>query len=406
MRIIDIFFFEKPFLRKIFLPSNLVYLTVFVYFIFPYSFYQLGFSPHTALILLSFFICFLLKDFDFFIPKEKFFIILLSLIFLLKFIYFPYLSSPNTRGLIFSFSLFLLIRKYFSQIIEKKLSILIFSFIFLTIFFCFGQVFIGGDFYGYKNFSGPSSQNYAVGLGNWSNLSCLLMVPFVLFVILKGINSKKFVYLSIAILGSMCIYYTYSRAGWLCLLMALFFHLLLTRNIIVFTKATLIVAISFFLAFSMKNTTSNYGPGGEDSGGRWNLTDYSANTRLATLAISIKAIKSNPLFGIGSFENFYSENYNYIDTKNIDPRQSINTHNAYFQFLSENGIVCSLIFFSYLIFLLKKILLHPGPYHYFLMPCFFGMLFFLIFHDGFHERFFWAILGALSSYSYKKSNYK
>lgn len=392
-------------LKNHFNPVNCLFFAICTYFLFPYTFAFFGFSPHVFFIVLAFFLTLWSRKKIFFLPNEIFFIFLLIIIFFIKYLFVYDSISNHLRPLSISFLFFLLIRRYFFFINRQYIKIFILIYLFLTIALVFGQVLFGDFFFIYQNFSEPASKIYAVGLANWSNLSALIMIPFAFLTIIKSFKSEKKSYIIVAMASSASIYYTMSRAGYLALLVTLITHLLITKNKIFFKKALLLIFVSFFFAYSIPTKVSPYAPFENSSAGRWTLSDYSSNTRIKTFLISIKAFSSSPLFGIGNFEKFYSMNSNTVEfTKNIDARPAINPHNAYTQFLSENGLIVSAIFIAYIVFLISKIISTPSPYHEILMPYFVGMMVFFLFHDGFHERIFWIVLGIWSSHLFKKEN--
>lgn len=87
-----------------------------------------------------------------------------------------------------------------------------------------------------------------------------------------------------------------------------------------------------------------------------NEDNNSASLRIMTWDASIQVIKNNPIIGVGVGDAYDALKEEYRKKRYVTPyRDTLNSHNQYFQFFVECGIVALIIFFSQLLLLLKEI---------------------------------------------------
>lgn len=172
------------------------------------------------------------------------------------------------------------------------------------------------------------------------------------------IIKNKLLKILIVILLSIAIFQVSSRAGVATLIMVVLFYLYKRLSKRLFTVASALIMLVIFPVLLMlnprlKNTakkimTSSINFHNEDSN--------SASLRLMTWDASLQIIKSHPpVFGVGVGDAYNVLKEEYRKKRYVTPyKNSLNSHNQYFQLLVECGILGFVLFVCQLVFLIKE----------------------------------------------------
>lgn len=168
------------------------------------------------------------------------------------------------------------------------------------------------------------------------------MMPLPFALVLSGIHWRyRFLALGIFILGSMGLFFTYSRAGWLCYALSLaivFFLRLLAANLKFRTYLMVIIVLVFGIAGSVILGTNN------PIRNRLTADDKgSAYVRIPLMQVAFNMIQAHPVLGVG-LNNYCEVHTRYDDTtENVTSHFPLPVHNMYLQLTAETGIPSLLI---------------------------------------------------------------
>ncbi|HUR31331.1 MAG TPA: O-antigen ligase family protein [Saprospiraceae bacterium] len=197
---------------------------------------------------------------------------------------------------------------------------------------------------------------------------CLgILLPFVWFL------RKYFTHLSgkllwIASIGliTIGIYFSYTRAAWLCIPVAVVvFWIIRLRLMRVVIPIALALVILFIARMSYDNTYLEYAPDFEKTithkqfddvlSATYRLEDISSVERIYRWVAGFYMIKEKPIAGFGP-SSFYNAYHNYVDrhftTYVSDNPEHSGMHNYYLMVAVEQGIIGLLIFLFLIIFVL------------------------------------------------------
>ena len=197
---------------------------------------------------------------------------------------------------------------------------------------------------------------------------CLgILLPFVWF-LRKFFTKFSGTLLWIATIGLMTIgiYFSYTRAAWLCIPVAVIvFWIIRLRLMRVVIPIALAIVILFIARMSYDNTYLEYAPDFEKTithkrfddlvSATYRLEDISSVERIYRWVAGFYMIKEDPLTGFGP-SSFYSAYHNYVDrhftTYVSDNPEHSGMHNYYLMVAVEQGIIGLIIFLALVIFVL------------------------------------------------------
>lgn len=305
---------------------------------------------------------------------------------------------------------------YFSYFIFRKknpkilLKFLILSTFLVSINGIFQQINGTGFIRGYSLIKVPC-YNFSAMCSTFNHYNGLASFLVIMFFINFGIclekinNSKKtgisfsdiLYYLNI-ILITYCISMTYSRGGWISLLIGFLIMIAIiscmnknSRPLILSSVFLILFIVALFFASPLRERLLFIFKGGDAS-------------RLGTWKTALTMFKESPLLGkgIGTYMNYLPR---YTDVRSYQY-----AHNSYLQLLVETGILGLIAFLLILIQWLKNSLnfIMHNKENYIFLGIFCGLCAFLI-HSFFDNQLFslklatlfWLLLGLSSSFIYK-----
>jgi len=284
--------------------------------------------------------------------------------------------------------------------------------------FSIAQALLGSSAYFAGWFGVPRPSLYSSGLTLYSNYAAVVMVPMLIALFVQILNQKRAYKLCLWFFGIMALYFMMSRAAWLGLLISMITIVFSYRSeptkiaISAQLIGIMIIAVGISTLLPSKldyiETSHLVKQMDEDISAQMskNPVDYSANTRIVTVGVAIKAMTEFPLkgLGLGHFPEYYQKNYaHFSEGLEIDPRKLMTPHNGYIQLMSENGFITFAVLMGFIFLVLKHSYRSTDPHTITLFASVISVLIWLLFHDGLGERILWILLGLLSStYNSKK----
>lgn len=383
--------------------------TLLLFYLFPYTIPQLGFSPHTFVLAIG--VGFLLPD------------RLVRLLRLRRELTFPglfavsvlfsILGAPagpvmsSTNAWLLSLAAFWLFRETFNLLSHRHLDIGIHILLLLWSLLSIAQVLFGGCTYVAACFIGAIPPSiYAMGLTTFSNYAAICLLPLLIWTLVFNLDKLSLWRSGVWMIGCAALYYTLSRAGWLASGVALFILAVKVSKTPDQIRALLwhvgLAFVAICLAWIAPTKLDEYEPFGAQSHGRWSLLDgdYSSATRIVTLQVGLRALSEHPWTGIGlgRFPEYYQHHYHdVLANKVIDPRAKITPHNGYLQVITELGIPAFVALIFWISSLITKLAQQPEPSAHVLYASILGMLAWLVFHDGLSDRQLWILLGCAAA---------
>ncbi|MGG4000396.1 O-antigen ligase family protein [Anoxybacillus kestanbolensis] len=258
---------------------------------------------------------------------------------------------PYSSIIYISFN-FVLVLFIFLLIKEKKdLS----SFLIILVLSAIGQAGIGiwefaqGKTLYYEQWAGTRYREGIMRIGSTAadpNFLCFSLIPIIPIIFYLKRKNNKFMnlfYNLSLILISCVVFITYSRIGWISIILT--YILILSRmfKINKLLKFIFTIFIISMLAFEYLPKLN------------LSLNDSSFKVRLYTQLLALKLFLYNPLFGIGiSKFNLFSGDFLW-KYYGINMELPPTTMNTYLQVLVETGLIGMLLFISVIISCLKKL---------------------------------------------------
>jgi len=204
--------------------------------------------------------------------------------------------------------------------------------------------------------------------------------------------------------STLSIFFTYSRNGFLTLLLTLAFLVVMRRPNFVplVLSGTLVVILIQFLPTSYTDRISTLFQ--FSSGSASQVADESFRGRISENVAAWMMFRDNPLFGVG-LNNFQINYQNYSRQIGLDPRRDERSPASfYLELLSEQGFVGTTVFLVFMIFIFRSLLnsYHRfnqlGMYDYGSITIAFisGLLGYMIFYiskNSAYPNVFWVLLG-------------
>lgn len=285
--------------------------------------------------------------------------------------------------------------------------------------FAIAQALLGSEAYFAGWFGIPRPSLYSSGLTLYSNYAAVVMVPMLIALFVNILNQKQTYKFGLWFFGIMALYFMMSRAAWLGLFIAIGIIALRYKSdrSKVSTIAKLIcimmasVGVSTLLPSKLDYIENSHLVHQVDedptSEMRKNPVDYSANTRIVTVRVAIKAVSQFPFegLGLGHFPEYYQKNYKlFSEGMEIDPRKLMTPHNGYIQLMTENGFITFAVLIALIFVMLKDSYQSTDPQTIILFASVVSVLIWLLFHDGLGERVLWILLGLLSTTQISKES--
>jgi O-antigen ligase len=407
------------------MATKLVAAGLISYYLIPFTIPFLHFSPHLLFFGASFLILLLQRKWLVSIKEIKMapiiFFGVVFLILILQIFAINTLEIDYLRVWVLSLMTFFVVLSTFHTFLPKENLASLCVILSLWSASCITQVLFGigyiSDYFGVK-----PNVVYATGLSSFSNHGAVIMVPMLIFILVFNLDKINWGCCLIWLFGCVALYFTLSRAGWLALIVSIIVvsiryrrNLIKLRNI---TLHSIFALFVIFLAWTTQTKVDSYEFLGDQSGGRWAIVDelpslelnaisasgdYSTVTRFVTLKVAVKAISDHPLTGIGlgAFPSYYLEHSEkFSQGFEFDRRIKMTPHNGYLQFISEVGIPAFIAFIIWLGWIILGLSKRTDPTAVAIHASIFGVLSWMMFHDGLYERFLWILLGsavALSS---------
>jgi O-antigen ligase len=387
-------------------------LSLILFYLIPFTIPRLNASPHVFFVIVALLLFVTWQALS--LPRSdiaRLFVVYTTVLLIILYLFFTeqFDGSDPLRALIISLATFWLIRStfnYFPQrCLDRTAELLLFCWALAGI----AQAFYGAAAYPSYWFGVPPNVIYSTGLSSFSNHAAILIVPLLVWVLTINITYPKWWRTALWAGGCLALYFTLSRAGWLAIgISVLVVALRVSKNVTQLRRTLFHILIGLgaaCLAWLATTRVDAYEPGGVRSAGRWELRaestssgqDYSRATRWVTARVAMDAARQSPLSGIGlgRFPDYYEANHSkYLKQAAIDPRARMTPHNGYLQLLAEAGIPATFIFLFVVLITAFRLSRCSNQISISIQASLFGVMGWLIFHDGFYDRHFWILLGA------------
>ncbi|MEE9118862.1 MAG: O-antigen ligase family protein [Calditrichia bacterium] len=320
-------------------------------------------------------------------------------------------SMIDIRRYFVSFSAYFFVR-YTVGSLNKKIILSIFSiYLIASGILSLLQIYGGERFY--LSFYLADKVNCGAGycgFANFSNISGVLIL-WPLSVIIAMIStaelksgSIRMVHWFAIVLGTIGLYFTFSRAGWLGLFVALMITLatviVLKKPFYTILRAAAVVIVIFVCASFIPT------PADSHREVKLRVIDYSSYTRIVTARVALHdVIRKRPIWGVGvgKFPDYYQRfhtNLSEMAKKQVDPRERINVHNSYLEYIVEVGTLPSVVMFIFIACIIinaaRGSISNPA------FPFIIGLIavsVWMFFHDFFKDRLFWIALAMVAVFS-------
>ncbi len=208
-----------------------------------------------------------------------------------------------------------------------------------------------------------------------------------------------------AVACSLTIFFTYSRGGFLTLLFTLGVLLVQRRPRLLPLILTAVLAFGLLMVFlpgtytERINTLTQLAPSQADQ-----VSDPSFRGRMSENTAAWRMFRDNPLLGVG-LGNFKVNYQDYSREIGLDPRRDQRSPaSLYMEFLSEQGLVGTVLFFFLIFLVFRGLLIAKRQFHsigmddeaYLTSALFAGLsayMFASIFKNSAYANVFWILIG-------------
>jgi O-antigen ligase len=188
-------------------------------------------------------------------------------------------------------------------------------------------------------------------------------------------NDKKYIELGMGVILSIALFFTFSKAGWLVIIMLLILHYIYSKKkdwnyLVVCGLSVMIMGVIFWPLVSARILPKN------------NIEIMSYTERMEMNRGGIEMWKQNKWLGVGmgNYTNELIKNNPGLESYRYQP-----VHNIYLIVLAEVGIVGYLFILSILYFLIKKKMINKDNFY----------VWFFFFFLFFFDHYFWTMASGL-----------